>query len=365
MPRVTVRDLVAIAVFLGLVAIVAIFALMGNTAWALAALACLMAMVGVVSRIEFATRRGDLKSQRRDLQDVRRTVERIHRGAEQMKVSRAADVEQATQLVTSVAALHSEIRGMRVAQQLTSQTITATKSGVLESAHSMAELERRTAAIYDGIRARVRQPEVEYLDDLQGLYQLFSRFTPVAPLPSMAGSSLGAAGIYFVTDIIEQRQVDCVVHRGNRLTALWMAYALRLRGTGMLIVLEDDDDGVARTLALLTEHQLAGLADVRRVGTVTATPADSDAEVEGLPRGVDLLVLDRDANDMNGVDLYPDAALLRWMLRSDALLVVSDAERIDVGEVIRSWEEANSELKRVLSPRSDTAVLSWGMEATS
>jgi hypothetical protein len=131
--------------FIGFVAVAAVFALLGNTGGGLVVLAALGASIGVISRLEFAARRRDLQSQRKDIRDTRRMMEQIARRG-------AADAKRPLQPVIDLAPLRSEIRGMRVAQQLMSQTITATKSDVLASAEMIAELEYRAKVIDDSLR---------------------------------------------------------------------------------------------------------------------------------------------------------------------------------------------------------------------
>lgn len=374
MPRLTVRDLVTIAAFGGLVLVIVALALTGNMEWALVVLAGLTALSGAVARLEFAARRQDLRSQHKDVRDTRRLVDKIAREV-------ASDSADSLKPAVDLVALRAEIRGMRVAQQLMSQTITATKGDVRATTESIAALERRTAELDDSIRAthadlaervvvqvsglglvreKAQQLQGELVDDFQGLQQLFGRFAPEAPLPSISGSSLRAAGSFFVADLIEQREVNRALHRGDRLTTLWMAYALRRRGRGGLIAFESDDENVQRTRAILTEHGLAGWVDVRVADVVSVGEFEQQNSVEDdLRQRVDLLVLDEQATDVSAVDRYPSSTELRRLLTPDALLVLADAERPDVREVIRRLVEANPEMVRLASPQRDTAVLAW------
>ncbi len=126
MPRLTARDLAAVAVLLSFVAAVGLFVLLGNLGAALVVIAGLAAALGVISRIEFAARRAEARTDRRDLRSVRRVVDQTGRDV-------AVGLERAGQLESEVAALRAEIRGMRVAQQLISQTIAATRAEVAAS----------------------------------------------------------------------------------------------------------------------------------------------------------------------------------------------------------------------------------------
>ncbi|WP_137845667.1 hypothetical protein [Microbacterium sp. 2FI] len=126
MPRLTPRDLGAISLFVGLLALVAALVLVGNSEGAIVVLAGLAALTGVVSRLEFAARRQDVRADLKERRGTRRLVEQMARNS-------AEDLQRVTRIETDLAALRSEIRGMRVAQQLMSQTITATRDGVRAS----------------------------------------------------------------------------------------------------------------------------------------------------------------------------------------------------------------------------------------
>lgn len=202
MPRLTARDLATIAALVALAAVLVVLVVLGHSDWALIVLAGMVALLGVVSRVEFATRRRDLRSQLKDARDARRTLDLISTTIATMRTevidmtvtqrrvlpavrkemaslgtdvsgvatelveTRAALRKRTVELAASVSALRAEvkdssgisgdqtvermaqdlaavraeIRGMRVAQQLLSQTITSTKDDVVSSANAIGEM---------------------------------------------------------------------------------------------------------------------------------------------------------------------------------------------------------------------------------
>lgn len=166
MLRLSVKDLATIAAHLSLAAVGGAVAILGDLKWVLAIVVMQIAMLGIISRIEFAKRRADVRSQIRDARASRKVGERAVRITSAIRSELRGDDRRSSapaairptssaspssavtagSLAQDMAALRSELRGMRVAQQLLFQTVTSTRDAVAES-----------GAAVDGVRAQVER----------------------------------------------------------------------------------------------------------------------------------------------------------------------------------------------------------------
>lgn len=143
MPRLTVRDIATIAIFIGFMVAVGVLALVGDSGWALAGLAVLASVIGLVSRLEFASRRDqgiDTRATRRTVEQIKRDgittnkkvgsvltqLARIHSESRELRAAQnshaeyskrksATDSERMSEVLTAITRLHSEIRTSRAA----------------------------------------------------------------------------------------------------------------------------------------------------------------------------------------------------------------------------------------------------------
>lgn len=146
MPRLTTRDFVIVASFVGVAAIVVVLALLSHTGWALSVLAGLTGAIGVASRLEFAASRRDRRTQAQNAHAARKFMAKIARGQADLR-------KQIPAPTLDFDALRSEIRGMRVSQQLLSQSVHSTKADLRASDGSITDLRYRIDALDDAIRA--------------------------------------------------------------------------------------------------------------------------------------------------------------------------------------------------------------------
>lgn len=394
MSRITRRDAAVVTAFsLGALAVAAL-GLAGYERWALALLGILTASVGVVSRLNFISRRRDLRSQRADVRalkaDVRRARQQIKRGVESQErqtrllsketrqaqasfaksaeahVSQVGEMHRSgieeverqlvagfrgvrhegnligamkDELSAEMLALRSELRGMRVAQQLMSQTVSATRNRMEDSIDAAA-----VAA-----------------DDVQGLHQLFGRYMPTAPLPSMGSSRLRATGAFFATDLIERERPSRVRYVGGLSTAIWIAYAMRHRDGGAVVfdVCSEPDAEEARSV--LETHGVGEAVTVRAIGqTSKETPEDGDPDPKhSLGGRVDLLILDIETAGVAAPEELPTTSDLEQMLAEEAVIIIAAPEEPERRRIIQSWQSGNAKLSNLPSPRADIAVIRW------
>lgn len=369
MMRTTRRDLVVMGSFLVGGVATLLCALSDATTWALGLLGLLVAAVGAVSRMEFAARRQDFQFQRsetralqaavRGLQQTTRLAHDAHRRSiselhaeslgrfqnvqEQLNKgfrSTRHDAHLISDMKADISgdmtALRSEFRGLRVGQQLLSQTTAGTK----------LELQASLAAT------------LALADDLQGLHQLFGRYMPLAPLPSLADSSLRASGAFFVANLIEHRRPALVWHRGSLASALWIAHAIRRNGQGAVVFEVSTEDQATQASEMIDANGLGEWAQVRGKGDPSdASPDDSETGF-GSGARVDLLVVDPLGLGARAEAKQDMTFDLDRMLADESIVVVAGADTPDIKQTLRDWRDANSSITDLTAPRPDIAVLS-------
>lgn len=386
MPRLTARDLATIAVLVGFAVAAACVAVMGYVEWALVLIAALVALLGVISRFELATRRGDVRAQMRDVRQSRRLAERI------LRVSKATrdDLQNASkttaramtssanshaprqvlgprgdgqsralteQLSQDMAALRSEIRGMRVSQQLLAQTITSTKDGVFATAEALDDMSTKLTRI----DRRVHRIETESVSEEQALLQLLARYTPRTPLPLLSGWALSPVGVVYLLDAIEKRNAVSVVECGSGTSTLWMALVMKAKGSGKVYALESSEDYAVATRAMLEAHGLSEWAQVSVCPlTEQSTPRGEllwyDLKNAGLPEVVDVLLVDGPPGTTGPHARYPVLPLLRTRLAADALVMLDDADRPDERESVGFWMDEGLVGRSIPSPHRGITV---------
>ncbi|WP_186307540.1 class I SAM-dependent methyltransferase [Microbacterium sp. 1.5R] len=368
MPRLSARDLATIAVLVGFAVAAACLALLGYLEWALVLIAALVALLGLISRVEFAARRGDVRAQMRDVRQSRRlsegilrlvkaTRDDVQRGstttvramtaasayAPRQPLGLRGDGQSQVlieQLAQDMSALRAEIRGMRVAHQLLSQTIISTKDGVVTSAQALEDISSKITRI----DRRVRRIEVESVSEEQALLQLLARYTPRTPLPILSGWALSPVGLVYLLDAIEQRDAASVVECGSGTSTLWMALAMKSKGSGKVYALDSSEEYAAETRAMLEAHGLGEWAQVSVCPLTTqSTPRGDllwyDLAHADLPEVVDVLLVDGPPGTSGPHARYPAVPLLRSRLATDALVMLDDADRPDERDVIGFWAD--------------------------
>lgn len=385
MPRLSARDRATIAVLVGFAVSAACVAVMGYVEWALVLIAALVAMLGVIARLEFATRRGDVRAQMRDVRQLRRLAEQILSSSKATRgeLRNASTTARAMSSVANIysshhalgtsgdgqsrvlgeqfsqdmAALRAELRGMRVAHQLLSQTIISTKDGVITSAEALEDMSSKITRI----DRRVHRIETESVSEEQALIQLLARYTPRTPLPPLSGWALSPVGMVYLLDAIERRDAVSVVECGSGTTTLWMALAMKVKGSGKVYALENSEDYAAATRKMLEAHGLSEWAQVSVCPlTEQSTPRGEfrwyDLRKVELPEVVDVLLVDGPPGTTGPHARYPVLPLLRASMAADALVMLDDADRPDEREVVGFWMEEGLVGKTLSSPHRGITV---------
>lgn len=217
---------------------------------------------------------------------------------------------------------------------------------------------------------RLRNLPGELLTDVQALNQLVSRFDPIATLPIVSGWALSPSSLLKLTDIIQSNSVEIVLECGSGTSTLWMAYALRARGTGKVIALDHKAEYAERTRQLVKAHGLDPFVDVLdaplvEVSTSRGNSRWYDLELESIKQRIDLLVVDGPPGDTAQHARYPALPLTVSKLAPSATVVLDDMDRRDERETVEFWLEEHPSLTRKDTPNSEIAVLSFDSGARS
>jgi predicted O-methyltransferase YrrM len=181
------------------------------------------------------------------------------------------------------------------------------------------------------------------------------------PLPPLGGWAMDPSGLVRVLHLVASRRPGLVVECGSGASTVWLAYAVRDVG-GRIVSLEHDETHLEATTALLEEHHLTDVAEVRlapltdiRDGDATQPWYDVGA-VEDL-KGIDLLVVDGPPGDTSEEARYPAVPLLRDRLADRAVIALDDATRPDEARIVQRWLEEDPRLVRRHVGASGLAVL--------
>lgn len=393
MRQLTKKDLLVIVSLAGLAAAIALIWIAGQTTEAAVLLAVLVAGVGILSRVQFAARRGPLQRQQAETRSLRRAVERAAKASgDQVSVllslrrqleaweKQGKDIDRRlendastnaaslSKLSLAVNELLAETRAAdgrnRQSAADVDDAVAALSDSVGSISASVRELQRNQERLRESVsalRTQVRMHSYSVVNDMQGLAQLLSRYTPTVPLPLMSGWALGPAGLVFLLHAIERDDVQIAVECGSGTSTLWMALAMRDKGSGRVIALEHSEEYARRTRAMLEQHGLEQWAEVRLCPLVpTSTPRGEfqwyDLGFAELPQNLDLVLVDGPPGATGRHARYPAGPILGSRVRPGGLIMVDDADRPDERETVQYWLESETFIQ-VPPPDRGVAVL--------
>lgn len=413
MSLLTRRDRAVLLALAGLVVAVLGFATFGLTGWAVATLAILVGISAMVSRAQFAARRVDFRNLNRSNRGSREALKRIEKrtelarlaalSAREASLADSSDASEALRreistLNRELSDVRSELRGVRVAQQLQSQTVvgmrgdfavimpqidelvqhmstdaelvlsratpTSSSDSASAFAASMEMLDARLSRVTTSLEWEIRRQRADLVTDFQALNQLMHNYAPEAPLPPVSGWAMSPAGLVALTREIVQRDSQLVVECGSGTSTLWMALAMRGKGSGKVVALEHLQEYADSTRAMLEAHGVSEWVDVR-VSPLNPTET-SRGEFQwyntadlGLDREIDILLVDGPPTTTGKHARYPALTVFSTMLDSGALIVMDDADRADEREVKGLWMDDFSNLAYRSSPERGVEVLVW------
>jgi predicted O-methyltransferase YrrM len=199
--------------------------------------------------------------------------------------------------------------------------------------------------------------------ELEGLHQLFSGFTPRAPMPPTGHWALNPTDLLALLHLVERRQPTVVVELGSGTSTVWMAYAVERYG-GKIISLDHDPEFAERTRTMLRTHGLDAVAEVRDAALRPVTVGDTAFDWYDLTAlsdvdAIDLLLVDGPPGSTGPMSRYPALPLLRARLAAGATVVLDDTSRADEQETLRRWLAEDASMVAEPVTVGQHAVLSY------
>lgn len=214
-----------------------------------------------------------------------------------------------------------------------SKTIQARANAVTKSVAKSTTLEaQRTRRHADRL---FRQ-----LEALQSLHQLIEVRRALPPSRGWAASP--DLLLTYVEEILAQNP-RCVVECGSGLSTVWAAYAVQsLGGSGRVVALDHDAEFAEKTRAMLAEHGLSELAEVRHAPlTPVDLPAGSwpwyDTAALKDVQDVGVVLVDGPPKPTAVQARYPAIPVLREQLVPGAVVLVDDTAREDEQAILQRW----------------------------
>jgi predicted O-methyltransferase YrrM len=132
----------------------------------------------------------------------------------------------------------------------------------------LAGADRHQQVLAELARAHRRHQRVNARDrdaqtaEIASLLQLIGGVDLRAPMPETPQAPLRPADLLAVRRIVDAERPRLVLELGGGTSTVWLAYALERLG-GRLVCVDDDAAAVARTRAMLADHGLERVAEVR------------------------------------------------------------------------------------------------------
>lgn len=390
MSSLTFRDFAVMAILMLGAAATVTLALLGKPDWGIAVVGVLVVIVGVILRVQFASRRATAQGAARLLLEVEQVREGLTSlksasvGTERMVARlglRMEDVQkQLADMQSVVARGEAELAAIRQdvanidagvlelgvagseSRSESKQSAATTRRLLLRELEPVNQTLERIHVGVAGVARNERQLVPELMTDMQALMQLMSRYNPTAPLPLVAGWALSPAGLLWLVDAIERRDAELVVECGSGTSTLWMAHAMRSKGAGRVIAFEHLAEYAEKTRAMLDDHGLSAWAEVRVSPLVDVeTPRGVfrwyDIDTNSIGGPIDVLFVDGPPGVIGKYARYPALSRFATVLTDDTVIVVDDADRPDEREVLRFWAEESPDLVEIASPARGVRVL--------
>ncbi|MBE3002437.1 class I SAM-dependent methyltransferase [Nocardiopsis sp. HNM0947] len=184
-------------------------------------------------------------------------------------------------------------------------------------------------------------------------------------MPPLRGWAASPDLVRLIVRHIDRLRPELVVECGSGSSSIWMGYALRRQGRGRVVAIEHDAHYAEQTRALIAEHGLDDVVEVRLAPLVEAEPGtvtDTGLRDKGaVPRWYDtsafadlddigLLLVDGPPESTGRQARYPALPAFWPYLADDAVIILDDTSRKDERALGRRWLEEYPELLRVEEP---------------
>ena len=184
------------------------------------------------------------------------------------------------------------------------------------------------------------------LEALQNLYHLIQ---VRHEMPPSRGWALSPDVLLSYVQEILDRHPRTVLECGSGASTIWAAYAVDKLGAGRVVALEHDQQFADQTRAMLDDHGLSEIAEVRLAPIAPVeVPAGTwqwyDTAVLKDLHDVEVVLIDGPPKPTHEQARYPAVPVLRDILAPGAVLLLDDADRPDEQAILRRWQSEWPEL---------------------
>jgi predicted O-methyltransferase YrrM len=221
----------------------------------------------------------------------------------------------------------------------------------VEHAERVLALDARLSALGDRLEANATYEPGRPLDllrrDLQRDVSAVVALNGLVPVPGAVPAPGGWAAtpdtlLAIVARILDADRIDTVVECGSGTSTVWIALALRQRGSGRLVSLENSAEYADATREALRRLGLEDWVDLRVAPLATATAGEDevlwyDPEALSGVEDVSLLFVDGPPAHYGPRMRYPAVPLLADRLSPGAWVILDDVDRPDEQEIETAW----------------------------
>ncbi|WP_460943218.1 class I SAM-dependent methyltransferase [Okibacterium endophyticum] len=179
--------------------------------------------------------------------------------------------------------------------------------------------------------------------DSSALLALYGLLPATGAMPAPGGwAATPETLLALVSEVLHAPKIGTVVECGSGTSTVWIASALKQRGSGRLISLEHDADYAAKTQANLVALGLAEYVEVRTHSLVWREVHGEnvqwfpDSALDGIT-DVSVLFVDGPPGYLGPLVRYPALPLLADRLAEGACVVLDDTDRAEEQHVLHLW----------------------------
>lgn len=270
-------------------------------------------------------------------------------------------------------AVHALSAEVRTHTRTVTETVAAERLEIAEATEDLGEIHATVERLENQVLPRQRrQIRRDMLEQGRDNYEQHVAWTELREhldthtfMPSLRGWAASPDLMRLVVRHIDRLQPGLVVECGSGASSIWMGYALRRHGRGRVVAIEHEVDYAEQTRAMVTEHGLDDVVEVRLAPLVEIAPTsltDPDGEefttadrwydtsaLSDLD-GIGLLLVDGPPASTGRQARYPALPTFWPNLADDAVIVLDDTTRKDERALGERWLEEYPELRRIEEP---------------
>lgn len=228
---------------------------------------------------------------------------------------------------------------------------------VRASRHTMEKaLDQKTSSVVNyldkkiaGVSHKLGRKLLTEYRQVESLMALYRDIDPVASFPDTRGWAASPDLLRFLWTEIRRTHPDTVLECGSGVSSIVLGYACSRNGSGRVVSLEHDEEFAQNTAAMVADHGLQDIVDVRvaplRPSRLAGHPLWYDMGL--VPEELDLVFVDGPPAAADRTARFPTIPLLYDRLSPRATIVMDDHIRVSEVEntraVLRSFDDLHAE----------------------